>query len=285
MELISSVHWPCLTERNLQLDVLRIDLLHPEISGNKWFKLKYNIAHALEHQYTSLLSFGGAYSNHLHALAFAGFEAGLKTIGIVRGEPIQNATLSDCIRWGMELHFISREKYKQKNESDFLAELQLKFPDAMIIPEGGSNNLGLKGCTEICEIADTTMYDTIACAIGTGTTFCGIANALRPHQNAIGYTVMKQGEYLIDVLRPQISHPRWQLQTHAHGGGFGKRSQALLEFMSKFQTEQHIELDAVYTAKMCLGLQHGIEQNLFRNGSKILAIHTGGLQGNRSIGC
>jgi len=285
MELISSIQWPCLMEQDIQLDLLRIDVLHPEISGNKWFKLKYNITYALEHNYNTLISFGGAYSNHLHALAYAGFEAGLKTIGIVRGEPVDNPTLSDCVRWGMELQFISREKYKQKKEPHYLEELQHAYPHAMLIPEGGSNDLGLKGCTEIISITDTTCYDVFACAIGTGTTFCGIANALLPHQDALGYTALKQGEYLKETFEKEISHPRWQLQTEAHCGGFGKRNQELLDFMARFQAEQHIELDVVYTGKMCLGLQKDIEQNRFRHGTKILAIHTGGLQGNRTLAC
>ena len=283
IELISSIHHPLLCEYGIQLDMLRLDLLHPAISGNKWFKLKYNIEYALEHNFTCLVSFGGAYSNHLHAMAYAGKEAGLKTIGYIRGEEVQNPTLKDCKDWGMELHFISRNDYKNKNENEFLETLQQMHPDAYIIPEGGSNPLGLKGCREIVSITDTSHYDTFCCAVGTATTFIGLAQSIQAHQSAIGFTAMKNGSYLNDTISPAVNHNRWHLETDYHAGGFGKKNNTLVDFIHSFKLEQNIELDIVYTAKMMTGIFDLIQQHKFQSGTKILAIHTGGLQGNRSI--
>jgi 1-aminocyclopropane-1-carboxylate deaminase len=282
IELISPILHPLLCEYGIQLDMLRLDLLHPAISGNKWFKLKYNIEYALEHNFTSLVSFGGAYSNHLHAMAYAGKEAGLKTIGYIRGEEVQNPTLMGCKDWGMKLHFVSRTDYKHKNELEFLETLQQMHPDAYIIPEGGSNSLGLKGCLEIVTVSDTSQYDHICCAVGTATTLTGIAQSLLPHQSAIGFTAMKNGSYLKDTISLTVNHHRWDLETEYHFGGFGKKNHSLVDFIHSFKLEQNIELDIVYTAKMMIGLLDLIQQHKFRSGSKILAIHTGGIQGNRS---
>lgn len=283
LPLITSIESSLLQRKGIQLDMLRIDLIHPHISGNKWFKLKYNIDFATQAQKSSLVSFGGAYSNHLHALAYAGMQAQLPTIGYVRGEEVENATLSDCKNWGMDVHFISRQNYKSKLESDFMNELQLKHPNSMIIPEGGSNELGLKGCSEILSVCDTTSYDYIAAPIGTGTTFAGIANSMQTHQHAIGFTAMKGGSYLAQSLTSIIPHTRWTLETEFAYGGFGKINEEVIELLSEFKSKHGIELDFVYTAKMMSGIMEKIEKNDFPEGSKILAIHTGGKQGNRSL--
>jgi len=265
------------------LDLLRLDLLHPAISGNKWYKLRYNLAEAIRQGANSLLSFGGAWSNHLHALAFAGRQAGLSTIGYVRGEAVMNPTLRDCADWGMQLHFVSRETYRHKQEVDFLQELQQAHPGAYLIPEGGSNTLGLKGCREILPANLAAPYDLIACAVGTGTTLAGIAQALEPGPSLLGFTVMKQGEYLNETLQPLIPHSRWRLETRFHGGGFGKIQPALRDFMRDFYLLNQVETDRVYTAKMLLGLREMIRQEELNPNLRILAIHTGGLQGNRSL--
>lgn len=283
MELITPILSSLIESHGIQLDLLRIDLLHPHISGNKWFKLKYNIDHAkLEHKNT-LVSFGGPYSNHLHALAFAGKEAGFSTIGYIRGEEVSNSTLQDCKEWGMDLQFISRHEYRSKSDEAFLADIQRQHSDSMIIPEGGSNELGLKGCREILSLCDTTSYNYITCAVGTGTTFAGIAQSLLPHQHAIGFTAMKGGAYLQESLAQYIPHSRWSLETEYHFGGFGKMHAEVLHLIRNFKESNHVELDFVYTAKMICGIMDKIRKNHFDSGSKILSIHTGGVQGNRSM--
>ena len=283
MSLISHIQLPLLDALEIELDLLRLDQIHPQISGNKWFKLKYNIESAISDQKSAIVTFGGAYSNHLHALAFAGKEAGMPTIGYVRGENIFNATLQDCKNWGMQLHFMSRADYRHKSDTDFIETLQQQHPDAIIIPEGGSNELGLKGCHEILSLGDYTSYHYIACAIGTGTTFVGIAQSLDLHQHAIGFTAMKGGEYLIPHIEKQLDHTRWTIETEFAYGGFGKKDKRVLELIADFNHNQGIELDFVYTGKMLCGLLEKIRLNPMPKGTKILTIHTGGVQGNRSL--
>lgn len=279
---ITSIQESILEPYNLQLDILRIDLLHPTISGNKWYKLKYNIAHAKDLKKNLLISFGGAYSNHLHALAFAGEQANIPTLGIVRGEQVDNDTLNDCKKWGMQLKFISRLNYKKKDTKEFTDKLLNEYPNAFIIPEGGSNELGIKGCTEIVSACDTSMYDFIVCAIGTGTTFAGVVNSLRIHQHAIGFTAMKNGEYLIPHIKSLVATQNWSIETQYAFGGFGKIQKEVTSWIQAFEQKHGLEFDFVYTAKMTKGLMHKIHENYFPKGSKILAIHTGGTQGNRS---
>ena len=267
---------------DIQLDLLRLDLIHPNLSGNKWFKLRHSLDHASKNNYTALLSFGGAYSNHLHALAYAGYRHSFKTIGIIRGEKIDNPTLQDCRQWGMELHFISREQYREKNEIDFLSDMQKKYPNAFIIPEGGSNALGLQGCREILQNVDASSYDTICCPIGTATTFTGIAQSLQLHQNSIGFPALKNAQYLESVIQEKIPHNRWRIEYDYHQGGFAKCNATLLQFIDSFYQANHIVLDFVYTAKMMMGIFDLISKAHFQKGQKILALHTGGLQGNQS---
>jgi 1-aminocyclopropane-1-carboxylate deaminase len=281
MKFISPINHSLLEKNNLQLDMLRLDTIHPAISGNKWFKLKYHLEDAREKSKKSLLSFGGAYSNHLHALAFAGKKYGYKTIAYVRGEEVSNPTLKDCKTWGMELHFISRAQYQLKDDEVFIQALQERLPESLIIPEGGKSEYGILGCREIMTLTDTAKYDIITCAIGTATTFIGISQSLLPHQFAIGYTAMKQGEYLHDIIVKNIQHDRWQLVADYHFGGFAKITDELKDYMQIFYLENDIELDRVYNAKMIAGLFDMIGKGMFEKGKKILAIHTGGLQGNR----
>jgi 1-aminocyclopropane-1-carboxylate deaminase len=283
MSLITPIQSPLLASHDVQLDLLRLDRIHPQISGNKWFKLKYNLAQAKREQKRLLVSFGGAYSNHLHALAFAGKQEGLSTLGYIRGEEVSNTTLNDCKQWGMDLRFISRQDYRSKSDHAFISSLKIEHPEGFFIPEGGSNELGLKGCNEILSLCDTTMYDYITCAVGTGTTLAGIAQSLLPHQHAIGFTAMKGGEYLNAFLKEQLSHSRWSLETEYAFGGFGKKNEAVIQLLNEFKNTHHVELDFVYTAKMMAGLIDKIQQKHFPKGAKILAIHTGGIQGNRSL--
>lgn len=280
---ISSIMHPLLDKNSAQLDMLRLDLLHPTISGNKWFKLKYNIQAARAENKTCLLSFGGAYSNHLHALAYAGKEFGMKTIGIIRGERVENPTLHDCEKWGMQLCYISRSDYRLKADEHFLAAIQEKFPHAYIIPEGGKNALGVKGCTEILDGVDMENYDFITCSVGTGATFAGLIDANYPKAELLGFKAVKNGEYLHRSIEQYTSKRNWKLITNYHFGGFAKKNPELVSFMMDFRIKQGIELDFVYNAKMMFGLFNMIEQTTLFDQKKILAVHTGGLQGNRSL--
>ncbi len=279
---ISRIHEKLLTDRHITLDLLRADRLHPLISGNKWYKLKYNIARAQTEQVDRLLSFGGPYSNHLHALAYAGQLAGLKTTGIVRGEKVYNKTLADCERWGMQLHFISRAEYRQKDQTDFITRLSTHYPGHYIIPEGGNNESGIKGCGEMLVGIDLQQYEQIVCAVGTGATLSGLINASPEQIPITGFAVLKNGAYLTETVKNNTRRQNWTINSDYHFGGFGKRNNRVLQFMHDFNTAHQIELDFVYTAKMMCGLYDLIEKNNWKN-TRILAIHTGGVQGNRSL--
>lgn len=277
---------PWLAARDIRLGLLRLDLLHPVISGNKWFKLKENIRFAVEQEYSSLLTFGGAWSNHLVAAAAAAKAAGLTITGIVRGLHA-NADLSDtlqqCRDLGMLLQPVSREDYARKDDPDYLADLRLQFDNPYLIPEGGNNEQGIKGARDIVSYlpADTTL---VTLPMGTGTTFCGIGQALAEHISLLGFPVMKGGDYLHDVVAAQLpANANWQLNSGYHFGGFARHKPELILFMNNFYDQHAIPLDFVYTAKMMYGLFDLIEKNTFAAGSHIIAIHTGGLQGNRSI--
>lgn len=281
--IISPIQEAFIVAKNIQLDLLRLDMVHPQISGNKWFKLKYNIEFAISNQFESVLSFGGAYSNHLHALAFAGKKFGINSIGIIRGEEVSNPTLEDCKKWGMQLKFISRSEYKQKSESDFIRDLQKKFPSSFIIPEGGGNALGVKGCQEILDEIDSSIYDSIAVSVGTNTTLEGIVSKLLPHQHAMGFIPMKGVEQMKNDLSKKITPKNLTLISDYHFGGFGKYNQEVLDFIVEFKENYQIELDLVYTSKMMFGIFDLIKSDYYKKGTRILAIHTGGVQGNRSL--
>lgn len=272
-----------LTAQNITLDVLRLDLIHPEVSGNKWFKLKYNIQAALDQHAESILSFGGAYSNHLHALAFAGKLFGIKTIGIIRGEDVMNATLTDCIDWGMELHFISRSEYRTKHEDEFIEMIQRKFPSSLVVPEGGNNESGRKGCEEIMQGINLEKYSHLCCAVGTGATFTGIIASSSKTNHVLGFSAIKNGLYLEDEIRKHTTKENWTMLHSYHFGGFAKRNNELIFFVQQFKAKHHLELDYVYTGKMMFGLYDLIQKKSIPSGSTILFIHSGGLQGNRSL--
>lgn len=269
-------------DKHIRLDMLRLDLLHPQVSGNKWYKLKYNIEAANKLKAKSILSFGGAYSNHLHALAYAGHLLGINTIGMLRGEECSNPTLDDCRRWGMSLHFMSRDQYRHKSEADFLSAMQEKFPEAYIVQEGGNNEEGRKGTREILDGIDLTTYTHIGCAVGTGATLAGIVSASLPHQHVLGFSALKNAHYLEEMIREYTSAENWTLIHDFHVGGFAKKNTELLEMIVSFKQRHRIELDFIYTAKMVYGLYQMIETAAIAAGSSVLLIHTGGIQGNRS---
>ncbi|SIR47804.1 1-aminocyclopropane-1-carboxylate deaminase/D-cysteine desulfhydrase [Pontibacter lucknowensis] len=284
---LQQLHSKIWEEQGIALWVKREDLLHPTISGNKWRKLKYNLQEAKRLQHDTLLTFGGAYSNHIAAVAAAGQEFGFKTIGIIRGEehlPL-NPTLSFATTAGMELHYTSREAYRQKTDPVYLAQLAEQFANPYIIPEGGTNALAVKGCTEI--VSDISIeYDYICCASGTGGTIAGIIAGLEGEKQVLGFPALKGGEFLREEIEQLIQsysgqrYDNWQLITDYHFGGYAKVKPELLGFMRGFQQEHNLPLEPVYTGKMFYSLIDLIQEGYFPKGSRIVAVHTGGLQGN-----
>jgi len=267
---------------NIRLAVKREDLLHPHISGNKFRKLKYNILQAKTDGKTSLLTFGGAFSNHIAATAAAGKEYGFNTIGIIRGEEladkiIENPTLSFARDRGMQLEFISREAYRTKTDSIFIESLQEQFGDFYLVPEGGTNALAVKGCGEILNEKDGA-FTHICCAVGTGGTIAGIINSALPHQKVIGFPALK-GAGLSDDICKFARKGNWKLAEGYHFGGYGKVTEELITFMNDFYSTTGILLDPVYTGKLFFGVIDLIMKGYFPQNSDILLIHTGGLQG------
>ncbi|MFO0321468.1 MAG: 1-aminocyclopropane-1-carboxylate deaminase/D-cysteine desulfhydrase [Bacteroidota bacterium] len=259
--------------KNLQISVLRLDLIHPEISGNKWFKLKYNLQQAMIEDKKCIVTFGGAYSNHIAATAFACKEAGIKSIGIIRGENYSNLnnTLAQAKKNGMEIKFLTRQDYKLKNTEAYQEDFQKQFPDAYIIPEGGDNELGVKGCEEILT-QQTRSFNNIYCACGTGTTYKGISNSLAEHQKLYGINVLK--------FETQTEQKQSNILNQYHFGGYAKHTAELLNFKNWFEKTFGIALDYVYTAKLFFAVFDLIDKKELLKSDQILIIHTGGLQGN-----
>ncbi len=278
---------PLLERAGIRLLVKREDLNHAQVSGNKWWKLKYNLAQAKEEEADTLLSFGGAYSNHLYALAGASSILGLKSIGIIRGEETHplNATLTYARSMGMHLHFISREAYRTKSEDYFVKEQNDRFGKFYLIPEGGTNSLAVKGCVEFGEkLVREIDFDYICLPVGTGGTLAGIVSCLRPTQTAIGFSVLKNGGFLEAEVRKWIelrnsASNKWRIETAYDFGGYAKTTPVLGRFI-KEQGERHgLALDQVYTAKALFGIYDLIRRNEIRKPSVVLMVHTGGLQG------
>ncbi|MHA6250187.1 1-aminocyclopropane-1-carboxylate deaminase/D-cysteine desulfhydrase [Pontibacter sp. CAU 1760] len=276
-----------LDEQELTLYIKREDLLHPTISGNKWRKLKYNLQEATRQVHHTLLTFGGAYSNHIAATAAAGQEFGFGTVGIIRGEehlPL-NPTLQFAVSCGMQLQYISREQYRRKDELAFLQKLSKQYKQPYILPEGGTNSLAVKGCIEI--VQDIAVdYDYICCAAGTGGTAAGFIAGLKGEKQVLIFPALKGGDFLKKDIEQLVytycgqEFGNWSLITGYHFGGYAKVKPELLAFMQAFQEQHDIPLEPIYTGKMLFGLFDLIGQGYFPKGSRIVAIHTGGLQGN-----
>lgn len=269
-------------KNGVQLDVLREDLNHPLIQGNKFRKLKYNLIQAKESGCDTLLTFGGAFSNHIHATAAAGKAFGFKTVGVIRGEELQykklNLTLQQAQYFGMEFKFISRKDYRDKNEIAFISALKNEFPTAYILPEGGTNEFAVKGCKEILD-ERTRTYDFICLPIGTAGTISGVICSSEMHQKILGFPALKDAGFLQDEIKKYTDKINYEFINTYHFGGYAKFSDELITFVNDFYTEIKIPLDPVYTGKMFFGLNDMIQNEYFSKGSKILAIHTGGLQG------
>lgn len=257
-----------------QIGILRLDLIHPEISGNKWFKLKYNFEQAKKENKTTIITFGGAFSNHILATAVAAKLAGIKSTGIIRGEETSssNPTLSFAKENEMELLFVNRTEYSQKNDSGYLQRLGYMYPEAYIVPEGGDNRLGQKGCEEILT-EETAKYSSIFCASGTGTTYKGIAKSLLPHQKLMIVNALK--------FEGITNEPQTEFLNNYHFGGYAKHTQELLDFKLWFEKTYSIELDYVYTSKSFYAAFDLMKQNKLDKQKDILIIHCGGLQGNK----
>ncbi|WP_320415843.1 1-aminocyclopropane-1-carboxylate deaminase/D-cysteine desulfhydrase [Methylomonas montana] len=277
-----------LTAQGLELWIKRDDLLHPIISGNKWRKLKYILNDVLCRGADTIVSMGGAYSNHLHALAFVGRALGLKTVGYIRGErPAQlNPTLNDLLSWGMALRFVSRSDYRQLRSyksPDSLPELQ---PGQYWLPEGGAIDLALQGVAELVHEIELD-FDTLAVACGTGTTLAGLIAAVPITRRVLGVAALKGGDFLSDdvkrLLDTQGMAPNadWRILLEYHFGGFAKATPALLGFIQNFQQRHGIELEPVYTGKLLFAIYDLARQGYFSAGQRLVAVHTGGLQGKR----
>lgn len=265
---------------DIKLFLKREDLMHPTISGNKFRKLKYNILHAKSENAHTLLTFGGAFSNHIEALSYAGIVHDFNTIGIIRGEELANQslnpTLSRAKNNGMNLIFVTREEYKKRYQDDYLQNLSQKF-DAFVIPEGGTNELAIKGCEEILTEEDKS-FDYVCCPIGTGGTISGLINSSNNSQRVIGFSALK-AESLSEEISRRSKKDNWELNSDYHFGGYAKVSRELIQFINEFKHRENISLDPVYTGKMMFGIIDLIQKGRFKKNTSILAIHTGGLQG------
>ncbi len=267
---------------SISVTIKREDLLHPFVSGNKFRKLKYNIVQAIAENQDTILTFGGAFSNHIAAVAYAGKINNLKTIGIIRGEELsdkiaENPTLQFAKECGMHFEFISRTQYRDKDTPAFLASLKEQFGTFYLLPEGGTNALAIKGCEEILTTTDHE-FDFVCCAVGTAGTISGLINSAQPHQKVLGFPTLK-GDFLNNEIRNFVHQDNWELITDYHFGGYGKINEELVTFINGFNDQFKIPLDPVYTSKTVFGVMNLISKGYFPDNSNVLIIHTGGLQG------
>ncbi|WP_044211596.1 1-aminocyclopropane-1-carboxylate deaminase/D-cysteine desulfhydrase [Flammeovirga sp. OC4] len=277
------------SENGVRFFVKRDDLTHPEVSGNKWRKLKYNLLQAKKEGYQKILTFGGAYSNHIHAFAAAGKLYGLDTIGVIRGEehlPL-NPTLDFATRQGMVLSYLDRTSFR--NYKDQIPKLKEKFGAFYMAPMGGSNTLALKGVGELGEELNEVLEagDYVCAACGTGGTLAGLIASLRSDVNVIGFPALKGGEFLYDDINEFLegldasSFPQWTLNTNYHFGGYAKKKPELMTFIDQFHQKYNIELERIYTGKMIYGVIDLLQKGYFKKGQKVIVLHSGGLQINR----
>jgi 1-aminocyclopropane-1-carboxylate deaminase len=270
------------TEFGVELYLKREDRIHPHISGNKYRKLKYNLIESEALGFNTLLTFGGAFSNHVAAVASVGATFGFKTIGIIRGEELinkikDNPTLRFAQSCGMQFKFVTRSNYREKASKTFIEDLKREFGKFYLIPEGGTNILAIKGCEEILTETDKN-FDYVCCAVGTGGTISGLIKSSKSNQKILGFPALK-GEFLTKDISKFVTYKNWELAADYHFGGYAKINNELIAFINQFKKEHHIPLDPVYTGKMMYGIFDMIYKNKFPKGSEILAIHTGGLQG------
>jgi 1-aminocyclopropane-1-carboxylate deaminase len=284
--ILTKIDDPLLDQYQIKLWIKRDDLLHLIISGNKWRKLKYTLDHALSEGADTLISMGGAYSNHLHALAYVGKALGLKTIGFVRGEQPKTLTptLSDLQNWGMVLKFVSRFDYRLLRQYKGCHDLPGLKPRQYWLPEGGAQPLALKGVAELVNEIDIA-YDILCVPCGTGATLAGIIDRVPDQVSVMGFAALKNAEFLQTDVESLLTRPcsNWQINMDYHFGGFAKTSAELMTFMTDFEFKTGIPLEPVYTGKMIYALYNLITKHTFKPGQCIIAVHTGGLQGKRGL--
>ncbi|MBX2968868.1 MAG: 1-aminocyclopropane-1-carboxylate deaminase/D-cysteine desulfhydrase [Cyclobacteriaceae bacterium] len=278
---IQEIHDPLFDQAGVRVLVKREDLNHPYVSGNKWWKLKYNLEEAKRPGYKTLLTFGGAYSNHIFSTAAAAHELGFESIGIIRGEetlPL-NPTLSFAKSCGMKLKYISREAYRQKTNPAFIEKLCHEFGDFYLIPEGGTNALAVKGVEEFAQTLGDG-FDYLCCAVGTGGTLTGLVKGTPADKTILGLSVLKGGDFLNGEVERMLEKKteNWGIQTDYHFGGYGKTTEALLKFIKDQSIKNNLPLDSVYTGKLVAGVYDLIQVGYFGRGATILAVHSGGLQ-------
>ena len=276
------------SRQGVELAVLRIDKIHPVVSGNKLFKLRYFLSEVMNSTHRTLLTFGGAYSNHLVATAYAGQSLGFKTIGVVRGEEpaLLSHTLTTCRNYGMQLYFMSRGAYSHKAEDGQLQILRDEFGEFTWVPEGGYHPLGARGAGEMLQAADTSRFTHICMALGTATSLAGCLMKALPHQTLIAVPVLKGMTDMEERLRyltgtTPVKQP--VIWPDEHWGGYAKKEEQLLRFMNDCWQRYRLPLDFVYTAKMFYAAIKHMEAGYFPRGSRLLCLHSGGLQGNLSL--
>ena len=286
---LQKINEPLFERQGVSLFIKRIEQIHPVISGNKWYKLKYNLMRAKERGYSTLVSFGGAYSNHIHALACVGKQTGFETVGVIRGEEhgVLNPTLRFAVEQGMQLHYVNREHYRQKEMSSAVQTILDQYTPCYVIPEGGSNMLAVRGCREIVEdIAEP--FDVLCCASGTGGTLAGLVHGLKPAQRAIGFAVLKGANFLerdVASLLQAVgasSSVSWQVCHDYHFGGYAKLTPELKAFILAFEEKHGISIEPVYTGKMLYGMYDMIQRGVFHQGERVVVVHSGGLQGRET---
>lgn len=277
------------TAKQVSVSVLRLDKIHPLVSGNKLFKLHYFLEEAVNSNHHTIVTFGGAYSNHLSATAYACKALQLKCIGIVRGEKPEQLshTLQQCLQDGMQLQFISRKQYAQKDDPAFINSLKTTYGRCMIIPEGGYHPLGAKGAALIMNLVKDNSYTHICTATGTATTVAGILMAAKKEQMVVSFPVLKGITHNKNNIK-QLTGKEGELENllvlnNYHFGGYAKKNDQLIQFMNQCWLQHQLPLDFVYTAKMLSGTFDAVNNDTFTKGSKILCLHTGGLQGNKSL--
>lgn len=284
---IQELRHPILTEKSIRLYVKRDDLIHPEIMGNKWRKLKYNLLEAKRQGKKNILTLGGAFSNHIYATAAAGNEFGFKTLGVIRGEELSvesNSTLQSAHKNGMELQFIDRNTFKNHRKSP--EQLQALYPDHYWLPEGGTNAQAVRGCMELVEEIDVD-FDVIGVPIGTGGTFCGVLAGVNESQSVLGISSLKgdfiQGEIEKLLETFNIEKQNYLVDSSHHFGGYGKITHDLVAFINWFKATFSIQLDPIYTGKSFFGVWDMIKNDKFEKNLRIILLHTGGLQGISGI--
>lgn len=288
---VEKIEHEIFSKHQLNIYIKRDDLIHPIISGNKWRKLKFNLLAAKRLNYKGIISFGGAYSNHIHALAYACKQQNLTSLGIIRGEEHyqNNATLSKAKNWGMVFHFVNRNEYRLREDETYLNSLQNKYPDYFIVPEGGSNELALPGVGEtILELEQQVKYDTLLVPVGSGGTIAGLIKEDNNKHNILGIAVLKQAEYLTKEIAKLLNnntnkYNNWKLLTDYHLGGYGKFSHVAASQIAQFTKATQIPFEPIYSGKMLLALFSLITQGHFKKNQTIVLLHTGGLQGLKGL--